>query len=114
MQVLVLYFSKSGNTKKLAEAIGKGVDEVDGVGHHGVDAVFPGGVFEGRRFVTADGAPGPRAGRTHEDLQAGAAEFRGLLHGVHLRGDFVRSILGTNFQNPKRSRCSGYPPCGSH
>ena len=31
MQVLVLYFSKSGNTKKLAEAIGKGVEEVDGV-----------------------------------------------------------------------------------
>ena len=31
MQILVLYFSKSGNTKKLAEAIGKGVEEVDGV-----------------------------------------------------------------------------------
>ena len=31
MQVLVLYFSKGGNTKKLAEAIGKGVEEVDGV-----------------------------------------------------------------------------------
>lgn len=31
MQVLVLYFSKSGNTKRLAEAIGKGVEEVDGV-----------------------------------------------------------------------------------
>ena len=31
MQVLVLYFSKSGNTKKLAEAIAKGVEEVDGV-----------------------------------------------------------------------------------
>ncbi len=31
MQVLVLYFSKSGNTKKLAEAIGKGVEEVEGV-----------------------------------------------------------------------------------
>ncbi len=31
MQVLVLYFSKSGNTKKLAEAIGKGIEEVDGV-----------------------------------------------------------------------------------
>ncbi len=31
MQVLVLYFSKSGNTKKLAEAIGRGVEEVEGV-----------------------------------------------------------------------------------
>ncbi|MBU0734349.1 MAG: NAD(P)H-dependent oxidoreductase [Proteobacteria bacterium] len=31
MQVLVLYFSKSGNTKKLAEAIAKGVEEVEGV-----------------------------------------------------------------------------------
>lgn len=31
MQVLVLYFSKSGNTRRLAEAIGKGVEEVDGV-----------------------------------------------------------------------------------
>jgi NAD(P)H dehydrogenase (quinone) len=31
MQILILYFSKSGNTKKLAEAIAKGVTEVDGV-----------------------------------------------------------------------------------
>jgi NAD(P)H dehydrogenase (quinone) len=31
MQVLVLYYSKSGNTKKLAEAIAQGVGEVDGV-----------------------------------------------------------------------------------
>lgn len=31
MQVLVLYFSKSGNTKKLAQAICEGVDSVDGV-----------------------------------------------------------------------------------
>ncbi|CAN2041172.1 NAD(P)H dehydrogenase (quinone) [Candidatus Magnetomoraceae bacterium gMMP-15] len=31
MQILVLYFSKSGNTKKLAEVIGKGVDSVQGV-----------------------------------------------------------------------------------
>ena len=31
MQILVLYFSKGGNTKKLAEAIAKGVDGVDGV-----------------------------------------------------------------------------------
>ena len=31
MQVLVLYFSKSGNTRRLAEAIAKGVDEVGGV-----------------------------------------------------------------------------------
>lgn len=31
MQILVLYFSKSGNTRKLAEAIAKGVEEVEGV-----------------------------------------------------------------------------------
>lgn len=31
MQVLVLYYSRTGNTKKLAEEIGKGVSEVDGV-----------------------------------------------------------------------------------
>jgi len=31
MQILVLYFSKGGNTKKLAEAIVKGVESVDGV-----------------------------------------------------------------------------------
>jgi NAD(P)H dehydrogenase (quinone) len=31
MQVLVLYFSKGGNTKKLAEMIAKGVEEVEGV-----------------------------------------------------------------------------------
>lgn len=31
MQVLILYHSKSGNTKKLAEAIAKGIEEVDAV-----------------------------------------------------------------------------------
>jgi len=31
MEILVLYYSKTGNTKKLAEAIAKGVEEVDGV-----------------------------------------------------------------------------------
>ncbi len=31
MQILILYFSKSGNTKKLAEAILNGVEEIDGV-----------------------------------------------------------------------------------
>ena len=31
MKVLVLYFSKSGNTRKLAEAIALGVEDVDGV-----------------------------------------------------------------------------------
>ena len=31
MRVLVLYFSKTGNTKKLAEEIVKGVNEVNGV-----------------------------------------------------------------------------------
>ena len=32
MQVLVLYMSRSGNTKKLAEAVAAGVREVEGVG----------------------------------------------------------------------------------
>jgi NAD(P)H dehydrogenase (quinone) len=31
MQVLILYFSKGGNTRKLAEAILKGVEKVEGV-----------------------------------------------------------------------------------
>jgi len=31
MQILVLYFSKGGNTRKLADAVAKGVAEVDGV-----------------------------------------------------------------------------------
>ena len=31
MQILVLYFSKGGNTRKLAEAIAKGVENVEGV-----------------------------------------------------------------------------------
>jgi NAD(P)H dehydrogenase (quinone) len=31
MQVLILYYSRTGNTKKLAEAIAKGVEQVDGV-----------------------------------------------------------------------------------
>jgi len=31
MQVLVLYYSKGGNTKKLAEEIAAGVDSVSGV-----------------------------------------------------------------------------------
>ncbi|WP_457571407.1 flavodoxin family protein [Desulfovulcanus sp.] len=31
MQILVLYYSKGGNTKELAEAIAEGVDGVDGV-----------------------------------------------------------------------------------
>lgn len=31
MQVLVLYFSKGGNTKKLAQQIAKGVEQVEGV-----------------------------------------------------------------------------------
>jgi NAD(P)H dehydrogenase (quinone) len=31
MQVLVIYFSKTGNTKKLAQSIGKGVQSVRGV-----------------------------------------------------------------------------------
>ena len=31
MQILILYFSKTGNTKKLAEAIARGVENVEGV-----------------------------------------------------------------------------------
>jgi NAD(P)H dehydrogenase (quinone) len=31
MQILVMYYTRTGNTKKLAEAIAKGVQEVDGV-----------------------------------------------------------------------------------
>ncbi len=31
MQVLVLYFSKGGNTKKLAQAVARGAEEVEGV-----------------------------------------------------------------------------------
>lgn len=31
MQILILYYSKGGNTHKLAEAVAKGVSEVDGV-----------------------------------------------------------------------------------
>ncbi|GAB6888737.1 NAD(P)H-dependent oxidoreductase [Desulfothermus okinawensis JCM 13304] len=31
MEVLVLYYSKTGNTKKLAQAIASGVEEVEGV-----------------------------------------------------------------------------------
>jgi len=31
MQILVLYYSRSGNTKKLAQAIARGVETVDGV-----------------------------------------------------------------------------------
>jgi len=31
MQVLVLYHSRTGNTRKLAEAVSSGIDEVEGV-----------------------------------------------------------------------------------
>ncbi|MCX7965374.1 MAG: NAD(P)H-dependent oxidoreductase [Syntrophorhabdaceae bacterium] len=31
MQILIMYYSRGGNTKKLAEAIAKGVNEVEGV-----------------------------------------------------------------------------------
>ena len=34
MQILILYFSKGGNTKKLAEKIAQGVDEVQGAKAH--------------------------------------------------------------------------------
>ncbi len=31
MQVLVLYYSRTGNTRKLARAVGEGVESVEGV-----------------------------------------------------------------------------------
>jgi NAD(P)H dehydrogenase (quinone) len=31
MQILILYYSKGGNTRKLAEKIAQGVEEVEGV-----------------------------------------------------------------------------------
>ena len=31
MQVLILYYSKGGNTRKLAEEIAKGVENVEGL-----------------------------------------------------------------------------------
>jgi len=31
MKILILYYSKSGNTKKIAEAVGQGVSRVEGV-----------------------------------------------------------------------------------
>ena len=31
MQILILYYSKGGNTRRLAESIAKGVESVDGV-----------------------------------------------------------------------------------
>ena len=31
MQILILYYSKGGNTRRLAEAIAEGVDSVEGV-----------------------------------------------------------------------------------
>ncbi|MBW2154546.1 MAG: flavodoxin family protein, partial [Deltaproteobacteria bacterium] len=31
MNVLVLYYSKGGNTRRLAEAVAEGVEQVDGV-----------------------------------------------------------------------------------
>ncbi|RLF50027.1 MAG: flavodoxin family protein, partial [Thermoplasmata archaeon] len=31
MKILVMYYSQTGNTKKLAEAVSKGVQEVEGV-----------------------------------------------------------------------------------
>ncbi len=31
MNILVLYFSKGGNTRRLAEAVTEGVDQVEGV-----------------------------------------------------------------------------------
>ena len=51
MQILILYFSKSGNTKKLAEAIVKGVENVEGV-----NAIFKKtDEVTKEDFVTSDG-----------------------------------------------------------
>jgi NAD(P)H dehydrogenase (quinone) len=51
MQVMVMYYSKSGNTKKLAEAIANGIKEVEGV-----DCVLK-SVAEVTKedFITSDG-----------------------------------------------------------
>lgn len=51
MQVLVMYYSRSGNTKELAQEIAKGVEEVDGV-----DCVIKSvGNVTKDDFVAADG-----------------------------------------------------------
>jgi len=51
MQVLVMYYSRSGNTKELAQEIAKGVEEVDGV-----DCVLkPVGEVTKDDFVASDG-----------------------------------------------------------
>jgi len=51
MQVLVMYFSKSGNTKKLAEEIAKGVREVEDV----TCAMKPVAEVTKDDFVSSDG-----------------------------------------------------------
>jgi NAD(P)H dehydrogenase (quinone) len=51
MQVLVMYDSRTGNTEKLAEAIGKGVEEVEGV----TCIVKPVHEVTTDDFVTSDG-----------------------------------------------------------
>jgi NAD(P)H dehydrogenase (quinone) len=51
VQVLVMYYSRSGNTKELAQEIAKGVEQVDGV-----DCVLkPVGEVTKDDFVAADG-----------------------------------------------------------
>jgi len=51
MQVLVMYYSRSGNTKQLAQEIAKGVEQVDGV-----DCVLkPVREITKDDFVTSDG-----------------------------------------------------------
>jgi NAD(P)H dehydrogenase (quinone) len=51
MQVLVMYYSASGHTKKLAEEIAKGVEKVDGV----ACIVKPAADVNKEDFLTSDG-----------------------------------------------------------
>ena len=53
MQVLVMYYSASGNTKKLAEEIAKGVGEVKGV----ACLVKPAADVTKEDFLTSDAIP---------------------------------------------------------
>ena len=75
MQVLVLYYSKTGNTKKLAEEIAKGVLEVEGV-----DSVLKStSEVEKDDFVSADG------------IIAGSAVYFGTMN-AELKSVFDRFI----------------------
>ncbi|MCD6384272.1 NAD(P)H-dependent oxidoreductase [Candidatus Sumerlaeota bacterium] len=51
MNVLVMYYSRTGNTKQLAEAVGRGVEEVEGVNC----IIKPAREVSEDDFVSADG-----------------------------------------------------------